>query len=123
MSQVYNVVEGYIASWNETDAVRRHELIAQTFTEDARYRDPLMEGQGQDGIDAMIAAAQKQFPGFTFRLVGEVDSYGDRVRFSWALGSVEAPEFVMGSDFGVLYEGRLREITGFLDKAPVVEER
>jgi hypothetical protein len=74
-----HVVDSYIAIWNETDPTRRRDLIEQTWTDDATYLDPLMAGEGADGIDAMIAGVQQQFPGYRFRLLGEVDHHHDRV--------------------------------------------
>ena len=64
-----DIVDRYLAIWNETDATRRRALIARTWTEDATYVDPVMRGAGHDGIDAMVAGAQAQFPGFEFRPV------------------------------------------------------
>jgi hypothetical protein len=81
MSYATHVIDRYIAIWNETDPARRRELIAQTWSEDASYLDPLMAGDGAEGIDAMIAAVQQQFPGHQFRLLGDVDTHHDRVRF------------------------------------------
>jgi hypothetical protein len=52
------VVDQYIAMWNETDPTRRRDLIAQTWSEAGRYLDPLMSGTGHDGIDAMVAGVQ-----------------------------------------------------------------
>ncbi len=75
----------YLDTWNETDPARRRALLAETFTEGARYRDPLMAGEGHDGLDALIGAVQARFPGLRFRLAGRPDGYGDRLRFSWAL--------------------------------------
>src|SRR4051812_43549884 len=63
MTDVKTVVDGYIAMWNETDAGRRRELIAQTWTDDATYVDPHMAGEGPDGIDAMVAAVRSASPG------------------------------------------------------------
>src|SRR3954447_22601832 len=60
-TDVANVVDTYLAAWNETDADRRRELIAQTWTDDASYVDPHMAGEGPDGIDAMVAAVQERF--------------------------------------------------------------
>src|SRR5215213_4903609 len=82
------VVDRYFAAWNETDAARRRALIAQTWADDASYLDPLMQGQGHAGIDAMIAAVQQQFAGHQFRQISAVDAHHDRLRFSWEL----APE-------------------------------
>lgn len=120
MSDATHVIERYIAIWNETDPARRRDLIARTWTEDASYLDPLMAGEGPDGIDAMIAGVQQQFPGHRFRLLGEVDHHHDRVRFAWELGPGDGqPPLVAGTDFGVVApDGRLRSVTGFLDRMP-----
>ncbi|HLK61208.1 MAG TPA: nuclear transport factor 2 family protein [Chthonomonadaceae bacterium] len=118
MSQFTDVIDRYIAIWNETDAERRRTLIAQTWTEDATYLDPLQHGEGQAGIDAMIQKAQTQFSGLRIRRAGEVDTHNDRVRFTWELGPEEGQAVAGGVDFGVLAGGRLQAITGFLDFAP-----
>jgi len=78
MTDVTTVIDDYIAIWNEGDAERRRQLVARTWSEDA-------SGEGQDGIDAMIAAAQEQFPGHRFELVDGPDAHHDRVRFTWQL--------------------------------------
>jgi hypothetical protein len=117
-----DLVERYIAAWNETNAERRRDLIAKTWTETATYVDPLMQGEGQRGIDAMVAAVQERFPGHRFALTGKVDGFADRVRFSWALAADGAPAFVKGTDFGVVSDGRLQSITGFIDQMPAPQQ-
>jgi hypothetical protein len=77
-----------------------------------------MSGEGHDGIDAMIGAVQIQFPGYRFRRVGELDAHHDRVRFTWELGPEDGVALAGGVDFGVIVDGRLQSITGFLDFAP-----
>ena len=42
MSDLTAIVHRYIDSWNETDADRRRALIAEVFTPDASYTDPLI---------------------------------------------------------------------------------
>ena len=74
MSDTAQTVQSYIAMWNETDAHERLELVAQTVTEDASYLDPVMSGDGIDGIAAMIGGAQQQFPGHRFTLVSGPDA-------------------------------------------------
>ena len=118
MPEVHEVVDRYIATWNETDPARRRELIGRTWTEDGEYLDPLMAGEGQEGIDAMIEAVQARFPGYRFRRTSEIDAHHDRVRFSWELGPDGDAALAGGLDFGVIADGRLRSITGFLDFAP-----
>jgi hypothetical protein len=81
MSTHTDVIDRYFAIWNETDPARRRRLIAKTWTESANYLDPLMHGDGQAGIDAMIAGVQQRFPGHQFRRTGDIDSHHDRLRF------------------------------------------
>jgi len=119
MSAVSTVVETYIAMWNEGDAERRRALVAQTFADDATYLDPHFSGDGPAGIDAMVAGVQEQFPGHRFELATEPDVHHDRVRFTWNLVSEESGAAVyVGTDFGTLAgDGRLRDVTGFLEPA------
>jgi hypothetical protein len=119
MTDAKDVVDRYFAMWNETDAGKRRELIAATFTEDARYLDPMLEGEGRQGIDAMVATVHQRFPGYRFRRTGHVDRHHDRLRFSWELAPAGGPVFADGVDFGVVTpDGRLSAITGFIDHAP-----
>jgi SnoaL-like domain len=115
MTDITTVINTYIAAWNEADHGRRRELVGETFADDASYLDPLMSGEGQDGIDAMIAAAQQQYPGHRFELAMGPDAHNDRVRFAWTLVG-EAGRVAGGVDFAtVADDGRLRAVTGFLE--------
>jgi hypothetical protein len=67
MSKLIDVIDRYIAMWNDTDAERRRALIARTWTETASYLDPVLQGESQAGIDAMIQGVQARFPGHRFR--------------------------------------------------------
>ena len=120
MSTVNELVDLYIAGWNETNADRRKTLIARTWTEDATYVDEHRNSKGHGEIDAMIAVVQERFPGYKFRLAGKVEGHNGRVRFTWEIGGTEeAPLHIVGTDFGFVAEdGRLKSITGFLDVIP-----
>ncbi len=120
MSDVTATVSTYIDLWNETSGEARMKGIKETFTADATYTDPLADVAGHDGIDALIAGVQGQFPGFIFKLLGAVDSNHNIARFQWELFPPEGGESaVIGSDIAVLAEdGRIRNIYGFLDKVP-----
>jgi len=109
----------YIAVWNEPDPGRRRALVAALWTEDATYLDPMMRGEGHGGIEALIGGVQARFPEFRFTLTGQPDGHGDRLRFSWDLGPEGGEAVVQGTDFAVLAgDGRLRAVTGFLDRVP-----
>jgi hypothetical protein len=113
-----DLVDRYIASWNELDVERRRELIAETFTPNARYVDPMMQGDGHDGIDALVGGVHAQFPGFRFALSRPAESVDGHVRFSWQLGPAEAPGLIEGTDFARVTDGRLASVHGFLDRVP-----
>ena len=113
------LIERYIACWNEGDAARRRALIASTFTEGAQYCDPVLQGEGHAGIDALIAAAQGHFPGLRFRRRGGAEAHHDRLRFAWELGPEGAAAIAGGTDMAVVAaDGRLAAVTGFIDFAP-----
>lgn len=114
-----DLVEGYLACWNETDSAARRGLIARTWADDADYIDPLVDAHGHDAIDAAIAATQGQFPGHVFALAGPVDTHHNVARFSWALGRGDEDPLALGSDVAsVGDDGRLARVVGFLDKLP-----
>jgi hypothetical protein len=118
MTDVNAVASRYIDLWNERTASRRREILSQHWAVDARYIDPLMSGDGRDGVDALIAGVQQRFPDFRFRLLGEADGYGDHVRFSWGLGPDGADSPIKGTDFVIVRDGRISSIAGFLDQIP-----
>jgi len=116
MAEIATVVDNYIAAWNESDQERRRSLVSETFTEDARYLDPLVAGEGADGIETMIAGVRGAYPGHVFRLVSGPDAHHDRVRFTWQLHGENGP-VATGIDFATVAEdGRLQDVTGFLEQ-------
>ena len=117
-SIVHAIASRYIDLWNERAPSRRREMLVANWTADATYVDPLMSGDGHDGVDALISGVQQRFPDFKFRLIGEPNGFGDHVRFSWGLGPDGGDSPIKGTDFAVLSDGRIRSITGFLDQVP-----
>jgi hypothetical protein len=120
MADPTTLVHRYIATWNERDPDRRRALVAETFSQDADYIDPLMQGVGRDGIDAMIAGVQDQYRDYRFELAGGPDAHNDRVRFSWHLvNDGDGLSVATGYDFATLAgDGRLQSVTGFLEATP-----
>ncbi|KUN80988.1 polyketide cyclase [Streptomyces bungoensis] len=113
-------VARYFEAWNATDADTLPKAVAAAWSEDGTYTDPLADVRGHDQITAVIQAAHEQFPGFEFKLAGDVDGHHDIARFSWELVSTadgSAP--VAGSDVVTLAEdGRITAVLGFLDRLP-----
>jgi SnoaL-like domain len=120
MTNVNETVVRYIAAWNEPDPKRRRELVAETWADDGNYIDAHRHGTGHGAIDAMIGAAQAQFPGYRLNLISGIEAHNNFVRFSWKAGGTnEAPLYLGGTDFAMLaLDGRIKTVTGFVDAAP-----
>lgn len=119
MTPYTELVDRYIAVWNEPDGARRRDLIAQTWTTGATYVDPLMQSEGHDGIDSMVQSVQDRFPGYRFHRTGSVDAVQNSVRFSWSFAPDGGDPFAAGTDFGVVApDNRLQSVTGFFDLTP-----
>jgi SnoaL-like domain len=120
VSDVNELVSRYIAAWNEPDAGARSQAVAELWTEDGTYTDPLVAVAGHQAIEAVIGGAREMFPGHTFRLMDGVDGHHDIARFRWELAPASGGEpTAVGFDVAVIAEdGRLRGVYGFLDKAP-----
>ena len=112
------IASRYLAAWNETDPARRHALVADLWTPDGAYVDPMAQAKGHDEIAGLIGAVRERFPDFAFRAAGQPDGYAEQVRFSWTLGPADGEGVVGGTDFCALEGGRLKTVTGFLDFLP-----
>ena len=113
------IIDRYIAAWNETDAGKRFGLVESLWAADGSYTDPLADVRGPDAIAGLMGAAQQQFPGLAFTLGGPVDANHNQARFSWHLGPAGAEPVVIGFDVVVLDgDGRIASVHGFLDKVP-----
>ncbi|MEV0158102.1 nuclear transport factor 2 family protein [Micromonospora sp. NPDC050686] len=120
MNPYSDLVDRYLAVWNEADGDARAAAVGALFTPDATYTDPLAEVRGHEQISAVIGGVQQAFPGHVLRPHGVVDGHHDVVRFGWELvpaGGGEA--VVVGFDVAVRdTDGRVRAVHGFLDKVP-----
>ncbi|MFA7759206.1 nuclear transport factor 2 family protein [Streptomyces sp. NRRL B-2790] len=120
MSIYTAAVTRYFDAWNATDADALAKAVAAAWSEEGTYTDPLADVRGHEQIAAVIRGAHEQFPGFEFRLAGDVDGNHHIARFGWELVSVadgSAP--VAGSDVLTLAEdGRITSVLGFLDRLP-----
>ncbi|MCC5581080.1 MULTISPECIES: nuclear transport factor 2 family protein [Microtetraspora] len=122
MTDFRALVDRYIAAWNETDAAARAKAVADLWTEDGTYTDPLAAVRGHEAIAAVIAGAQEMFPGFVFTPGEVLDGHHDIVRFTWNLAPEGAAEpVVVGFDVAALDDaGRIRDVHGFLDRVPAM---
>lgn len=112
------MAEAYLATWNATEPATREALLAEHWSRDARYVDPLMSGSGTDQLGGLIDAVQQRFPSYRFTLRGEPDGHGRYVRLAWSLGEPGREAPIEGSDVLALRDGRIEQVIGFIDRAP-----
>jgi hypothetical protein len=118
MTDPAQIAQSYLDLWNDADEASRRARLSDTWAADARYADPMMAGDGRDGIAEMITGARAQFPGHAFALTGTPDGHGQFARFSWALASSGSAPVARGTDVVRLDEaGQIAEVVGFLDGA------
>lgn len=113
MRELNELVNNYVAVWNEADPVLRRKAVSELWVEDGAHLTESLEARGHDAIEARIADAHEQFVlggSFVFASSNEVVGHHNVVRFDWAMapaGGGEAAAF--GSDFLILDgDGRIR---------------
>jgi hypothetical protein len=113
-----DIVEHYLATWNAAGA-EREALLAEHWSPEVTYVDPLADVSGTAALGAVIDAVQTQFPGFAFSHASAPDVHHRQLRFTWGLGPTGEEPVVIGFDVVVLDEdGRIEDVRGFLDRVP-----
>lgn len=114
------LIDNYLACWNETDPAARRALIEEHWSPELTYVDPMAQVYGREQLDATIDTVQQQFPGFLFAAAGPADAHHNQARFTWNLGPADAEPVIVGFDVVVTdADGRIRTVLGFLDRVPV----
>jgi hypothetical protein len=111
------IVDAYIAAWNETDEAKRAALIEKCWADAGTYTDPLADVSGREALDTLIVGFHQQMPGGRIAVSSAIDEHHNRIRFGWKLeGAATAME---GIDVGVLDgQGKLQSIVGFWGLTP-----
>jgi hypothetical protein len=115
------IVATYGASWNETDAAKRTELLERSWADDGIYQDPQGTAHGRAALVAHIGGFQAMMPGHTIDQASGVDTHDGGFRFAWVMhnGDEIALE---GIDFGeVAPDGRIQRIVGFFGPFPPLD--
>lgn len=107
------LIDTYLAAWNESDAARRATLLAQCWAEDGAYTDPQSDVTGREALSAVIGGFHSGNPGSRFTLDGPIDHHHDHIRFYWTLRLGHGAE-MRGMDYGRLSDhAKLTRIIGF----------
>jgi hypothetical protein len=123
MTKVTELIDRYVAVWNEPDAEKRRRGIAALWAEDGVHFTPSLEARGYKALEARVTGAYEKWVkegGFVFKSSGNAETHHDGVRFNWEMVPTAggAPAAV-GFDFLVLGDdGRIRLDYQFLDRPP-----
>jgi len=108
------IIDACFAALVEPDPARRAALVAQGWTADATFVDPLFAATGHDEIATIADAVVSGYPGQRFVRTTELDEHHDIVRYGWALVAEDGSVTVTGLDVAELAgDGRIRKVTGF----------
>ena len=117
--QVTNLVQNYIAVWNERDAGKHRQLIDSVFSDACVYIDPNDSVAGKDEIERLVKALQARVPDLRFTLAGHANAHHDQVLFGWTLAAPGASTpAATGVDMAVLDGDRIRKLHGFVNPRP-----
>lgn len=118
---IADVVNSYLAAWNEPDAAKRASHLAAAWADDGVYVDPVSRGEGRAELDAIITGFHAQRPGSRIALMSGIDQHHDQIRFRWDFLDETGKALVSGIDVGeVAADGRLSKIAGFWGDPPAL---
>jgi hypothetical protein len=111
------LVDIYFAMWNEPDRAERLEVIAQAWTADGHYVDPLSDVTGHEALADMVDGVRTQFPGAALERTGPIDAHHNVLRFPWQATGADGSTIVHGIDVVVVGDdGKMQALAGFFDQ-------
>jgi hypothetical protein len=120
MHSITELVDRYIAVWNEPDDEVCRKHIAELWVEDGAYMNESVEKHGHRAIETAVVEAYQEYvvKGFVFRSANNADGHHNVVRFNWEMhpiggGGVEAVGFdflVLGDDGWIRFDYQFNEL-------------
>jgi hypothetical protein len=113
------IIDRYLASWNEPDDAVRREQAHAVWADDGLLVDPLVEAVGPDAIAAAIGGLRDQLPGHSLARTTSVDTHHDHARFGWTVNAPDGSVAVAGIDVVTFAHGRIQTAIGFFGELEV----
>jgi hypothetical protein len=107
------IIDRYLASWNEPDPAVRLEQTQAVWADDGLLADPLVHAVGPEAIADAIGALRDQLPGHSLVRTTGVDAHHDHARFGWTVNAPDGSVAVAGIDVVTFTDGRIRTALGF----------
>ena len=113
MIDLTDLMERYVAIWNEPDATRRRAQIETLWVPDGGHFTKTRDVRGYPALEARVGEAYEKFVADgsrIFRPWGEPDGHHDTVRLHWCMMPTDGgPTAALGFDFLVLApDGRIQ---------------
>jgi hypothetical protein len=119
MTTTTDMIDTYLAAYNEPDAGARRELVGRAFAENGALVDPPIDGEGVGGITDLMGAVHQQYPGHRFNRASAVDEHHGYFRYGWQLRGPDDAVVLEGTDVGMVDEaGKLARVIGFFGPLP-----
>jgi hypothetical protein len=122
VSEINDLVERYVAVWNEADPERRRQGIADLWAADGIHVNQSLVAGGYGDIEKVVTGAYEEFvaKGFVFRSADNADAHHNVVRFNWEMVPAGADKVVaVGFDFLILNDDKsIKADYQFIDQAP-----
>jgi hypothetical protein len=114
-----DLVDRYVALWNEPDPERRRAAIEALWAPDGSHVSPSLEAHGYDELAARVERSHQRWvvdEGYVFRAVPNALHHHDTVTFSWEMLPRQGGEVISeGRDFFLVDpSGRLRSVYQFI---------
>jgi hypothetical protein len=138
MQQPIELVERYVAMWNDPDPAVRSTTVRDLWAtdgaqllqppEDMReeaarigFINPVLEARGHDALEARVTRAHEEFvrPGqFRFRLHGDAARLANVIKFRWEMVPIAGgPVAAVGLEFLILdAHGRIQSDYQFIER-------
>lgn len=114
-----DVIQAYMAAWNEPDEAKRKPLLERCWADDGLYVDPQADVRGRDALSAIIGGMHGSMPGARIEITSGLDTHHNQVRFAWAFVQADGKRAIEGIDAGEFAaDGRLARIAGFWGAPP-----
>lgn len=119
MATTKDMVQAYMAAWNEADEAKRRKLLDAAWADDATYTDPMSHAAGREALVDLVSQFQKQMAGSSIAQTSGIDEHHGRMRFAWKMTGKDGSTRMEGIDVGQLAEdGRIQSIVGFFGPPP-----
>jgi len=120
--QALRCVDAYIQAWNQPDASKRRQILAQVMTDESTYVDPNTDLDSRAALSDYIDGVLKRSPGRRIVRTSEVDVHHLVARFNWRLLKSDGTQGAESVDFvEFTRDGRICRVVGFFGPLTLAE--